>query len=65
MTYTVPEVIQLTGLSRTTIWGHIRTGRLPSVKIGGRRLIAKRDLQVFVSGEPNVALHAFRAKEGS
>lgn len=63
MTYTVPEVIQLTGLSRTTIWGHIRTGRLPSVKIGGRRLIAKRDLQLFVSGEPYVALHVFRSEE--
>jgi excisionase family DNA binding protein len=61
--YTPTESIYATGLSRTTIWGHIRTGRLPSVKIGGRRLVAKRDLQVFVSGEPSVALHAFRSEE--
>lgn len=61
--YSPTEVIEITGLSQTTIWGHIRTGRLPSVKIGGRRFIAKRDLQVFVSGAPYVALHAFRQEE--
>jgi excisionase family DNA binding protein len=50
LTYTVPEVIAKTGLSRTTIWRHVLSGRLPSVKVGGRRLISHRDLLTFVSG---------------
>lgn len=52
-TYTVPEVIEITGLSRTTIWTRIRSGELPSVKIAGRRMVTKHDLQRFLSGEPD------------
>jgi excisionase family DNA binding protein len=52
MTYSIAEAAAATGLSRPTLERHLAAGRLASVKIGGRRLIAVADLEAFVrSGE--------------
>lgn len=42
--YSVPEAATATGLGKTTLYGLIGSGDLPSSKIAGRRLIATADL---------------------
>ena len=49
LTLSVPEVSRLTGLSRTFIYEMIRSGELPSVHIGTRRLILRVDLDSFLN----------------
>ena len=44
LTYTVEQAALASGLSRTTIFALIKSGSLRSSKIGGRRLILKREL---------------------
>ncbi len=47
--YSVPEVAQLLGgASKRWVDELIATGELPSVKIGGRRLVARADLLAFI-----------------
>ena len=47
--YSVNEAASILGVGRTTIYELIREQRLHSVKIGQRRLVAKSDLEAFVS----------------
>ena len=44
LSYSVPEAARATGLGKTTLYGLIGSGDLPSSKIAGRRLIATADL---------------------
>lgn len=46
--YTVPEVVQVTTLSRSVVYELIRTGRLASVQQGRRRLIPAEALLAYV-----------------
>jgi hypothetical protein len=52
--HSIPQVSDLTGLSRTTIFALIASGALPSIGIGtkrggvGRRFIADQDLRTFI-----------------
>ena len=46
--YTVPEVVEMTTLSRSVIYELIRTGRLASVQQGRRRLIPADALLAYV-----------------
>lgn len=48
--YSVNEAASILGVGRTTIYELIREQRLLSVKIGQRRLVAKSDLEAFVTG---------------
>lgn len=41
----VAEAVRLTGISRTTLYEMISDGRLPSLRIGRRRLILSEDLE--------------------
>lgn len=45
----IEDCAQTLGLSRTTTFGLIRTGQLPSFKVGSRRLVRRADLERFVS----------------
>lgn len=38
----------LGGLSRPTMWRLVKSGDLPSLKIGRRRLVAVRDLDAYI-----------------
>lgn len=55
LTYSIAEVVARTGLGRSFICEEIRTERLRSIKIGGRRLILRVDLLKYLAGdaEPN------------
>lgn len=45
---TVEETARLLSISRTAVYGQLRSGALRSVKVGGRRLIPRTVLDEFV-----------------
>ena len=46
--YRVDEAVAASGLGRTTLYDEIKAGRLRAVKVAGRRLIFKEDLETFL-----------------
>jgi excisionase family DNA binding protein len=46
--YTVQEAAETLKLSRSKVYGLIKDGGLPSVKIGGSRRLRKQDLAQYV-----------------
>ena len=51
LAYRVPEVVALSGLSRSTIFELIGSGALPSRLISGCRLVLRDDLVRFLEGK--------------
>lgn len=49
LSYTVPEAIAATGLTRTRLYGAIAEGDLQSFKDGRRRMISARALEAFIT----------------
>ena len=47
--YSVSQAATLLGLSRTGIYAELTSQRLPSFKIGRRRMIASSDLNGFIA----------------
>lgn len=45
---TVPQVLELTGLGRSTLYQEIMSGRLRSMKIGRLRRIPSDELQAWI-----------------
>ena len=45
LTYTVPEAAVLLGISRTTAYECVRRGEIPSLTLGRRILITRRQLE--------------------
>ena len=50
-TYTVEEAAKLLGISRAAAYAAARTGELPVIPIGGRRLVLKTKLDAMLAGE--------------
>ena len=46
--YTVHEAAETLKMSRSKVYGLIKEGELPSVKIGGSRRLRKQDIAQFV-----------------
>ncbi len=61
---TVPQVLRIVPLSKTTVYGLIDSGQLPSYRVlgagsrRGRVLIAKADLEAFLAGARQSATQA-------
>ncbi len=53
LAYSVDEAAERLGIGRTLAYDLIREGRLPSLKLGNRRLIARADLEAFVENLRN------------
>jgi excisionase family DNA binding protein len=51
----VAEAINVTGLSRTTLYGEIKSGRLPTRKIGRRRIIIADELRAWLEKQSKSA----------
>ena len=47
---TIRAACEFCGLSRTTIYGLIRKGRLHPIHVGGRTLLARRQLVELLAG---------------
>jgi excisionase family DNA binding protein len=46
--YNVRKAVAMLGISRGLLYGFIRDGHLPYVKMGNRTLFRRRDLELFV-----------------
>ncbi len=62
--YRPDEVAQMMGLGRRTIFTLLRSGELPSVKIGSARLISRKALDEFVQHLEAEQLDCERAGHG-
>lgn len=51
LAYSIKEACEVTSLGRTTIYAHIKAGRLQCVKVGGRTLIPAAVLESFLLGQ--------------
>ena len=51
VTYTVPEVAALLGISRATAYAMLRTGEIPARRIGSRWIIACRRFDLWLQGD--------------
>lgn len=45
----VPEAARLIGISRAQMWVHVKSGLIPSVKIGGRRIVPVEQLREWLA----------------
>jgi hypothetical protein len=50
--YTVSDIVEISGLSRATVFREMKSGRLPAKKCGARTLILPRDWQHFLDSLP-------------
>lgn len=48
LTYTVPEVAELLGVSRSTAYECVRRGEIPALVLGRRVLIARATLEAML-----------------
>ena len=51
LAYSIREACQASSLGRTTVYGHIATGRLRAIRIGGRTIIPAQALHALIAGE--------------
>ncbi len=51
LTYSVPEVAELLGISRASAYTHVRTGDIPSITIGSRIVVPRRALNELLHGK--------------
>lgn len=49
LAYSIKEACEASSLGRTTLFSHIKSGRLPTVKVGGRTLIPAAALHALLS----------------
>ena len=54
ISYRIDEAVKASGLGRSFLYERIAEGALRSVKVGGRRLIMRRDLLEFIDGSNTV-----------
>ncbi len=50
LTLTVPEAAELLGISRAMAYECVRTGEIPSLRLGGRILVPRCRFDELVSG---------------
>ena len=50
LAYSIRQACQVSSLSRATLYNHIAAGRLPAVRVGGRRIILASVLRSFLAG---------------
>ena len=45
LAYPIVDAVRVSGLSRSYLYEHIKTGELPTVRVGKRRLVLADDLR--------------------
>jgi hypothetical protein len=50
----IADVVRLSGLCRTLVYGEIRAGRLPARKCGRRTIVLRHDFEAFLQRLPSV-----------
>lgn len=51
LAYSIKEACEASSLGKTSIWNHIREGRLRVIRLGGRTLIPAESLHALINGE--------------
>jgi len=51
LAYSVQEAVDATSLGRTTIFNHIRSGKIKATRVCGRTLIPAESLHALINGE--------------
>ncbi|GAA4798751.1 hypothetical protein GCM10023200_39380 [Actinomycetospora chlora] len=51
LTYTVDDVAALLGVARGKAYEHVRSGAIPSIRIGKRYLIPRERFHAWLNGE--------------
>jgi len=51
LAYSIEEVCELTGLSRSLLYDVMNTGRLAYIKVGRRRIITRDHLNAFLADD--------------
>jgi excisionase family DNA binding protein len=59
--YSVPDVLKMIGISRTTLYQLVKTGKLKVRKVGTRSVILSKDLEEWLESLP--VLHDFGGEE--
>lgn len=49
--YTVAEIAEILGLHYQTVLKLINTGEIPALKIHGKKLVTKEQLEAYMKGE--------------
>ena len=52
LTYTVPEVAELLGISRSSAYECVRRGEIPALTLGRRVVIAKAAIDALLAAAP-------------
>lgn len=52
LAYKINEVVEVTGVSRSTLYEAIARGELRAIKLGRRTLIRVEDLKSYMAGLP-------------
>jgi hypothetical protein len=53
--YTVSDIVEISGLSRATVFREMKSGRLPAKKVGARTLVLAADWQDYLNSLPTRA----------
>jgi excisionase family DNA binding protein len=53
LSYSIADVVKLSGVGRTVLYEEIKAGRLKAHKLGRRTLILADDLQHWLTGLPH------------
>ncbi len=48
LAYSVEDVAELLSVGRTKVVALVSSGEIPSIKVGGRRLVPRQDLHGFI-----------------
>jgi excisionase family DNA binding protein len=59
LTYTVPEVAEMLGISRSTAYECVRRGEIPALKLAGRVVISRVAFERFLA--PGASVSTVRA----
>jgi excisionase family DNA binding protein len=51
LAYSIEEVAELTGLSRSLLYDKMNAGRLGYIKVGRRRIITRQQLEQFLNSK--------------
>ncbi len=51
LAYSIKEACEVSSLGKTTIYGHIKAGRLDAVRVGGRTVIPAQSLKQLLGTE--------------
>ncbi len=50
LAYSIKDACGVSSLGRTTLYTHIKSGRLKAIRVGGRNLISAESLHALLNG---------------